>query len=176
MPSATVIYSNTLSATTNSVSITSIPSTYKHLWLQVSARSADFGDWFECGINGSTTGSDYFSRLIYWDLGGTTGSTGTQVPAAGTTPLTGPINYSTSLANSYSNASVMFFNYAASGNVKVFTGTGGQNNSATPSRQVFWDNRNNAITTAITSIQFRVQTSTANSIGAGTTLTLYGLP
>jgi hypothetical protein len=176
MPSAKVIYSNTLSATTNSVSINSIPSTYKHLWLQVSGRSADFGDWFECGINGSTNGPDYFSRLIYWDLGGTTGSTGSQVPAAGTMPLTGPINYANSLANSYSSAGVMFFNYAATGNVKVFSGTGGQNNSATPSRQVFWDNRNNAITTPITSILLRVQTSTVNSLGAGTTFTLYGLP
>jgi hypothetical protein len=173
MPSLEIISSNTLTGTQQYVTLSTIPNTYKHLKLILTARSDGIPDWFLMSFNGDNTGSNYFSRLIYADRNSGSTSTGTQTPSE--QPLTGVVNKNTALANSFSNAEIVIYNYASSINPKVFSGTSGQNNNTDPERQAFWENRwNNSA--AITSIRLGCQTASSNNFVAGTTITLYGMP
>lgn len=173
MPLMTVINSTTLTGTQQYITFSSIPSTYKHLWFELTGRSNGNPDWFLMSFNGDNTGSNYFSRLMYCDRNSGTVSGGTQTPSE--QPLTGVVNKSDALANSFSDAGVYVYNYASSISPKVFSGTSGQNNNTDPCRQSFWENRwNNSA--AINSIRIGCQTASSNSFVAGTTITLYGLP
>lgn len=171
---ATVISSTTLTGDQQYVTLSSIPQDYKHLRLVITARSTDTPDWFTVALNGDFTGSNYFSRLMYADRNAAI-NTGSQTPSA-EPPLTGVINKFNSLTNSFSDADVTFYNYTVNGNsVKVFSGTSGQNNSADPARQAFWENRwNNSV--PITAIRLGNQAAVSSYFATGTTITLYGLP
>jgi hypothetical protein len=169
----TVINSTTLTGTQQYITFSSIPNTYKHLWIQLSARSDSAPDWFLMSFNGDNNGSNYFSRLLYCDRNSGSVGGGTQTPSE--QPLTGVINKSSAVANSFSDAGVYIYNYTSSISPKVFSGSSGQNNNTDPARQAFWENRwNNG--SAITSIRFGCQTASSNNFVAGTTITLYGMP
>jgi hypothetical protein len=170
----TVINSTTLTSTTQFITFSSIPNTYKHLWIELTGRSDGIPDWFIMSFNGDNTGGNYFSRLLYADRNSATLSAGTQSPSA-EPPLTGVVNKNTAIANSFSDAGIYVYNYTSSLSPKVFSGTSGQNNNADPSRQAFWENRwsNSA---AISSIRIGCQTASSNNFVSGTTITLYGLP
>jgi len=173
MPSLQIIQSTTLTGTQQYVTFSAIPNTYKHLKLMFTGRSDGNPDWFLMSFNGDNTGSNYSSRLMYADRNAGSCSTGTQTPSE--QPLTGVVNKTGSLANSFSDAEVMIYNYAVSGIIKVFSATSGQNNNADPARQAFWENRWND-SVPITSIRVGCQTASSNNFVTGTTITLYGMP
>jgi len=170
-----IISHTVISSTTQNVDLTSIPQTYTHLYLVFNGRSNASPDWFCIGLNGDHTGSNYRSGLIYRDRSSSTTSAGHQTPSSGELPLQGVINYTGSLTNAFSSAEVYFNNYTGTTNTKTYSATSGQNNSADPARNAFWETRRVTNTDAITAIRLQCQSTGTNSFAAGTTITLYGI-
>lgn len=172
---ATVIYSTTITSSQQTISMTNIPQTYKHLWLQVSSRSTNNSDWFTIGVNGDTATTYYQSRAWYVDRnGGTSINPLVQNPPS-ETPLTGATFYGNGLANAFTQSEIYFPNYAYGGVEKTWLATTSMASNGTPTRQSIYNNTRNA-GNAIDSIQLRCQGISTNSNAAYTTVTLFGLP
>ena len=135
MPAFTVIDHTELSGTTAQYDVTSIPSSYDHLCLVVSARSdnvsvlTNMTGW----VNGDT-GSNYSRTLLY---AGT--STPASSQASGATILWDllPVPAASALADTFGTGKVWIPNYANTANYKQLLATGAMENNSTTNNEWF---------------------------------------
>ncbi len=108
------IASNTLTATTSSVTFSSIPQTYTDLVLKVCARDNNGSNWGGGYIrfNGDSTSGNYNGIQLFGN--GSTVSTATGSGSWGTNyMLAGRANGGTSTANTFGNSEVYIPNYTS---------------------------------------------------------------
>jgi hypothetical protein len=164
--SFTLIETKTLGADAASIEFTSIPQTFTDLVVLCSLRSTEsaVSSFGRIEFNGVSTVDSGSSRR---DLSGS-GSAATSSGGVGS--LLFPINGSTSTANTFGNGTIYVPNYTAAVNKSLSIDAVNENN-ATAALQFLiaglWP-----ITTAISSLQIN---NFANSLVAGSTISLYGI-
>ena len=161
--SITKIAEVTVTGSTASITLSSIPGTYTDLLCYSSTRSATGGNVdITIMVNGS--GSGYNVRWMYGS-GSSAGSGGSTTAYAGFTTVSG------ATANTFANCSLYIPNYAGSTNKSWSIDSVAENNGTAAFSGInagLWSN-----TAAITSITFN--TTDGSNWAAGTSMTLYGI-
>ncbi len=157
------IASNDLTATTASVTFSSIPQGYTDLKIVVSARttSSNTVEGSTITFNGSST---YSTRFLQGDGGSATSGTQTILNAL-------LFNAATSTANTFGNSEMYIPNYTGS-NQKSVSGDGVNENNATQAFAGMFAGLS-TLTSAITTIT--IAGNASGSFVAGSTFTLYGI-
>lgn len=139
-PPMTLIATVTAAGTANTVSITNIPQTYTHIFIQYTdVRCSTAADSCYMRFN-SNSGSSY------WDIGGnvTAGAGGSTSAAATSFGTAGGANTyepiaganSTSVASQYARGQVWIYRYAAAGSNAVFTSWQSAANATTAAKML----------------------------------------
>jgi hypothetical protein len=156
-----LIESKTLGTAAASIEFTSIPSTFTDLVVLASIRStADGSRNMSITINGSTSGMT--GRFLFGS--GSATSTGAD------TRETGAYNPSSATANTFSNVSMYFPNYAGSTNKSWSVDSVTENNATAVS--LYFDAKLWSNTAAITSLSFA---GDSGDFVIGSTISLYGI-
>lgn len=159
-----------LGANVNSINFSSIPQTYKHLFISIAGRSTrnDTNDSASFQFNGAG-GTNYTRFEVQSDAGGSffqDSTVATNELRQGNAPA------SQVDAFSYGAIRLWILDYSSTTKSKTFRGYGGGSQNSTA--RLFHGSGTYTPTTAITSISFGVQSFIANWV-AGTTATLYGV-
>lgn len=168
MATFTLIEAYTVPSPTNSITLSSIPSTYTDLILETSLRTdrADTGDNVGLQFNSSTSG--YSDRRVYGYGTGAGSDTGSS-----SFLRFGRIDAANNTANTFSNGSLYIPNYAGSTYKSVSFDSVMENNSSNSYVELeagLWSN-----TAAITSIKIYLVDSGALNFVANSTVYLYGV-
>jgi len=160
----------TLTSTATSITFSSIPQTYTHLWVmgQVGTTYTTGCYMYVRPNNVSTNTYDY--QLIYVNTGGIT-----QQSNSDTDKSLGLVELITSTGNSAFTGFEIVYPLYKSGlgnNVWIYNGNTQRTATSNDNRGV-WGTASNAETTAITSLVFSLQYGA--SFDTGTKITLYGL-
>lgn len=172
-----LISQQVLGSTTNTITFSSIPSTYKSLQLRVIARDSSGGSSFtNMGLRfNSDSGSNYGDH----GLGANSGSVGAYGELSDTVIfIGGAIAQGSGPGNVYGAAIVDIVDYASTSKNKTLKFIGGisQNQSAgVGSDRIVLGSGLWSSTAAINSIYLQVNNSTVNSFISGSTFSLYGV-
>jgi hypothetical protein len=167
MATYTLISATTLTTTTATVSLTSIPSDYTDLVVRMSARA-----------DGAVLQPQMY---VYFNNNSTTLHTGTQVQGSGSAATSGSssnpvfiarINGASSVSNTFNNFEMYVPSYTAS-QAKPFSGFNVQEDNATAAYQQITAGLYNS-TTAISRIDFNIAAG-AYSFVSGSSFYLYGI-
>jgi len=162
----------TLTSTATSITFSSIPQTYTHLWIMGQAGTTATDAPAIYARPNNITSSSYDYANIYVDSGGIT-----QRNALNTDRSLGLLDMTDSTANSSNTGfEIVYPLYKGGlGNNTYLFNANSQRTATSVSNQASWGVSNVNDTNAITSIVFSLQGSGTRSFAAGTKITLYGL-
>jgi hypothetical protein len=160
------------------VEFTSIPATYSHLQVRFMARttvSANTRASLAIGIN-SNTDANYVNHNLFGD-----GSSAGATADTGTTNVTNymggisVLTTSTTGSNIFGVGIIDILDYANTSKLKTFRVLSGQDQNDSSGRLMFSSGFQTAITAAITSLQFNVNTEYAGNFAQYSHFALYGI-
>ncbi len=156
-----------------SCAFTTIPSTYKHLYMTVSSRSSGAADWVYLRINNVSTSTYNDSYLFMGASEAGANTSGPRTSQSGSLIIPGMRSSST--ANAFSGGEIYIFNYNSASALKTFAGIGVQlsNVANSSERKSFWFGQLQGTSSPITRIDLL---SSAGDLATHTTAQLYGLP
>lgn len=160
-------------ASNGACAFTTIPSTYKHLYMTVSSRSTGNADWVYLRINNVST-SNYNDSYLFMAPGeGVANTAGPRTSQPGSLMIPGMRSSST--ANAFAGGEIYIFNYNSAGALKTFAGIGVQlsNVASSSERKSFWFGQLQGTSSPVTRIDL---SSAAADLTTHTTAQLYGLP
>ena len=167
-PTMTLITSQTLATSISTVTFSSIPQTYTHLCMMISARDtvSNGGRGYIYGYMNGTTGNNYYSWMAGYD-GGTQLAIST---ANGGVEVIGAIPDSTETANVFGNTVEYYLNYT-NARYKSFLGDGVNENFASSPSMLTLSGGILRNTAAIGSISY----NSISAFATGSTFYLYGI-